>query len=105
MVRVINVYFTRDYDQFNNKMATGWSNNATRALLAIWGEENIQEQLDGVARNRDIYEKISNCLSEQGFEYTWKQCRTKIKNLTQRYRKVSAFSFRCVFKELIIYSL
>ena len=57
MVRVINVYFTRDYDQFNNKMATGWSNNATRALLAIWGEENIQEQLDGVARNRDIYEK------------------------------------------------
>ena len=29
-------------------MAAGWSAEATRALITIWGEENIQEQLDNV---------------------------------------------------------
>ena len=67
----------------------GWNNSATRALIAVWGEQNIQEQLDGVARNRVVYEKVSASLLEMGFTFTWKQCRTKVKNLTQSYRKVS----------------
>uniref|UniRef100_A0A1X7V6C0 Myb/SANT-like DNA-binding domain-containing protein n=1 Tax=Amphimedon queenslandica TaxID=400682 RepID=A0A1X7V6C0_AMPQE len=70
-------------------MAAGWSAEATAALLAIWGEENVQEQLDGVARNRSIYERILSKLKEKSFNYNWKQCRTKVKNLTQQYRKVS----------------
>uniref|UniRef100_A0A1X7U4R8 Myb/SANT-like DNA-binding domain-containing protein n=1 Tax=Amphimedon queenslandica TaxID=400682 RepID=A0A1X7U4R8_AMPQE len=70
-------------------MAAGWSAEPTAALLAIWGDENVQKQLDGVARNRSIYEKISSKLKEKSFNYNWKQCRTKVKNLTQRYRKVS----------------
>lgn len=37
-------------------MATGWSHEATRALLSIWKEQDIQSQLDGVQRNRVIYE-------------------------------------------------
>ena len=36
-------------------MATGWSQKATSALLSIW-EEHIKNQLDGVQRNRVIYE-------------------------------------------------
>ncbi|XP_011406090.1 PREDICTED: zinc finger and SCAN domain-containing protein 29-like [Amphimedon queenslandica] len=69
-------------------MAAGWSAEPTAALLAIWGDENVQKQLDGVARNRSIYEKISSKLKEKSFNYNWKQCRTKVKNLTQRYRKI-----------------
>ena len=30
-------------------MAAGWTDNATRALLSVWGEQNVQEQLDGVS--------------------------------------------------------
>ena len=70
-------------------MAAGWTADETRALVGIWGQENIQNELDGVARNRTIYEKIAKELREIGYEKTWQQCRTKIKNLTQKYRKVS----------------
>ena len=37
-------------------MATGWSQKATSALLSIWKEEDIKNQLDGIQRNRVIYE-------------------------------------------------
>ena len=60
----------------------------TRALIAIWGEQNIQEQLDNVSINKAIYEKISAAMRAKGFDFDYKQCRTEIKNLTAKYRKV-----------------
>jgi len=39
-------------------MAAGWSVKATCALIALWGEHNVQEKLDGVSRNKTIYENI-----------------------------------------------
>ena len=33
-------------------------------------------------------ERISRELRNKGYDKTWQQCRTKIKNLTQKYRKV-----------------
>ena len=69
-------------------MAAGWSGEETRALVSVWGQENTQSELDGVTRNRTIFERIAKELREMGFEKTWQQCRTKIKNLTQKYRKV-----------------
>ena len=79
-------------------MAAGWSTDATKALLSVWGEQNIQNQLDGVVRNRVIYEKVSERLCEPGYEFTGKQCRTKVKNLTQTYRKVLVFDFYYVLE-------
>ena len=72
-----------------NAMA-GWSAEETRALVSVWGEANIQSELDGVTRYRTVFERIAKEMAELGFEKTWQQCRTKIKNLTQRYRKVSS---------------
>ena len=66
-----------------------WTSEETRALVSVWGEANIQEELDGVTRNKVIYEKITKELEGLGYTRTWKQCRTKIKNLTQAYRKVA----------------
>ena len=66
---------------------------ATKAILSIWTENDIQSQLDGVARNSHIYEKIADDL---GHTKTWKQCRTKVKNMTQRYRKVIAICLETV---------
>ena len=71
-------------------MAAGWTVKATRALVSVWGQESMQSELDGVARNWSIFEKIAREPMAKGFEKTWQQCHAKLKNLTQKYRKVSA---------------
>ena len=73
------------------EMATSgpWSTEETRALLDVWGADNVQCSLDRVVRNRTVYQRVANGLAELGFEQTWQQCKTKVKNLVQRYRKVS----------------
>ena len=69
-------------------MATGWTYDQTKALISIWGQEDVQQELDGVIRNRTIYEKVASELGKVGVEKTWQQCRSKVTNLTFRYRKV-----------------
>ena len=34
-------------------MAAGRSNETTKVLLTVWGEQNIQNQLDGVVQNNE----------------------------------------------------
>ena len=36
-----------------------WSVQETRSLLGIWGDADVQSKLDGVVRNRTIYEQIA----------------------------------------------
>ena len=72
-------------------MAAGWSVEETRALVSVWGHANVQSELDSVIRNRVIFERISKELAELGYERTWQQCRTIVKNLTQKYRKVDGY--------------
>ena len=77
----------------------GWGLQETKALLGVWGAEDVQRQLDGIVRNRIIYEKIAAELAELGYERTWQQCKTKIRNMIQKYRKVS---FELIHESLII---
>ena len=67
---------------------TVWSDKEVKALIAIWGESSVQEELDGAVRNQAIYQRIAKKLHEQGYERDWKQCRAKIKNLKTNYREV-----------------
>ena len=67
---------------------TVWSDKEVQALIAIWGESNVQEELDGAVRNQAIFQRIAKQLGEQGYERDWKQCRAKIKNLKTKYREV-----------------
>ena len=60
----------------------------TSALLSAWGDEKIQEALTGCHRNKTIYKTISWRMQEFGWERSWHKCRTKMKNLVGRYRKV-----------------
>ena len=71
-------------------MATSvhWTEAETKALLSVWGSEQIQSELDGVVRNKNIYERISNQLNKSGVSRNWKQCRDRVKNLLAKYRKV-----------------
>ena len=70
-------------------MAAGWTADETKALIGIWGEEEVQNALDGVVRNKTIYQKIAAAMARLGYAKTWQQCRTKVKNLVQKYKKVS----------------
>ena len=65
-----------------------WEDREVRALIAVWGESNVQEQLDGVTRNKVVYEQISREHKKQGIEQEWKQCRDKIKNLKTQYKDI-----------------
>ena len=78
-------------------MASGWTAEMTRALVSVLGQANVQSELDGVVRNRTIFERISRELKEMGIHRTWQQCRTKVKNLTQKYRKVSNEGMQLVY--------
>ena len=69
-------------------MSGSWSIEETKTLISIWGEESVQSRLDCAHRNRHIFEQIVREMSDKGYEKTWQQCRTKIKNLIQKYRKV-----------------
>ena len=82
-------------------MATGWDYEQTKAFISIWGQDNVQRELDGVARNRTVYERISSELRKVVVEKTWQQCCYKVKNLTFRYKKVSGrLSLVCVSSQL-----
>ena len=52
-----------------------------------WGAEDVQSQLDGVARKKAIFEKIASSLANHGYHRTWQQCKTKIKNMTSTLYK------------------
>ena len=52
----------------------GWSSEAIKVLISVWGEQNIQEQLDGVSRNKSIYEKIAAAMRARGHQSDYKQC-------------------------------
>ena len=71
------------------KMASGtnWNKDETLKLLDIWGQENVQAQLEGCKKNQAVYEKIAKELQEVGYERTYQQYRDKVKKLKGEYRK------------------
>ena len=52
----------------NTSRGSSWSDNEVKALIAIWGEDNIQEELDGAVRNRVIFDNIATKMREKGYE-------------------------------------
>ena len=68
-------------------MVAGWTSEDTKALIGIWGEEEVQNALDGVVRNKTIYQKVASAMAGLGYVKTWQQCRTKVKNLVQKYKR------------------
>ena len=72
-----------------------WTLEETRALISVWGNQRVQSQLDTAFRNRLIYERVEREMRDMGYSRSWEQCRTKIKNLSQRYRKVRCLLLIC----------
>ena len=61
-----------------------WSDKEVKGL--IWGDEKVQEELDGAVRNKSAFKKISRNIIEMGIMRDWKQCSDKVKNLTVAYK-------------------
>ena len=47
-------------------MASGWNYEQWMALISIWGQEDVQRELDGVTRSRTVYERITSELRKLG---------------------------------------
>lgn len=62
-----------------------WSDAETRALLTIWGEEDVQTALDGNFRNSHVYRDVASRLRLVGYERTPDQCRVRVKSLKRQY--------------------
>ena len=69
-------------------MSATWSDDETRKLIELWGENAIWEQLEGSKRNKHIYGKLSDLLVKEGVTKSGEQCRTKVKKLRQDYKKI-----------------
>ena len=67
---------------------TIWSEKEVRALIHVWGDGKIQEELDGAKKNKPIFQTISKKLQDHGYNRDWQQCRAKIKSLKGEYRAV-----------------
>ena len=62
-----------------------WTNDKVATIIDIWANVEIQGQLDGMRRNKKVYERISEEMAARGFVRTFKQCRNKIKWLKHEY--------------------
>ncbi|XP_044768881.1 multifunctional protein ADE2 isoform X1 [Neomonachus schauinslandi] len=71
-----------------NEGGKHWTVPEVRALIGIWSDISIQQQLEGTVRNKRIFEQIAAKLQKSGIERDWKQCRTKYKNLKHEYKIV-----------------
>ena len=68
---------------------TVWTEGETQALLHVWSDQSVQLKLKAVSKNRTIYEAIARSLTDMGYRKRREgQCKTKIKNLTAKYRRV-----------------
>ncbi|ESP03467.1 hypothetical protein LOTGIDRAFT_171404 [Lottia gigantea] len=57
-----------------------WSNEETLALLDVWGDDNIQAQMDGTTRDAKVYVLLANTLHQLGYERNATQVKYKVKN-------------------------
>ena len=56
-------------------MAAAWREEETVKLIEVWGEDDIQEKLEGCTRNKHIYQKISDGMKAAGYDRSAIQCR------------------------------
>ncbi|EPY86478.1 hypothetical protein CB1_000310003 [Camelus ferus] len=71
-----------------NEGGKHWTVPEVRALIGIWSDRGIQQQLERTVRNKRIFEQIAAKLQKLGIDRDWKQCRTKYKNLKHEYKTV-----------------
>ena len=67
-----------------------WGDEETLKLIEVWGQDNIQAQLEGCKRNTQVFAKIASEMRDAAhwYERIRDQCQDKIKKLKGEYRKI-----------------
>ena len=65
-----------------------WTDTEVQALISVWSDSTVQNELDGAVRNKLVFQKVAQRLREKNVNRDWKQCRDKVKNLKTKYREV-----------------
>ncbi|XP_056139100.1 uncharacterized protein LOC130115457 [Lampris incognitus] len=63
-----------------------WSMSETKALLNIWADEAVQQQLEGVCRNEEVIQFMVDELAKSGIQRTTTQVREKLKKMRHLYK-------------------
>ncbi|XP_059923039.1 multifunctional protein ADE2 isoform X1 [Gadus macrocephalus] len=64
-----------------------WTDKEVRALLCVWADRTIRDQLKCTLRNKSIFQEMAHQMQQNfGVVRNWKQCRTKYKNLKYEYK-------------------
>lgn len=69
-------------------MADNWWSDEAKLLISLWGDLAVQEKLNSMHNKKPIWEQISAKMAAAGYTRSAQQCRIKINNLKQKYRKV-----------------
>ncbi|XP_068758147.1 zinc finger and SCAN domain-containing protein 29-like [Montipora capricornis] len=69
-----------------------WGFVETKTLICLWAEEDIQRQLASMGRKKNIWEGIAMKLQESGYSRSGDQCKTRMHNLQQKYKKVKTLN-------------
>ncbi|XP_005164569.2 uncharacterized protein isoform X1 [Danio rerio] len=71
----------------DDRKKVAWSDAETLILLQLWGNEQVQQNLQRCPHNGHIYSDISEKLNTHGYLRTAEQCHTRIKRLKISYRQ------------------
>ncbi|KAJ7308370.1 hypothetical protein JRQ81_008910 [Phrynocephalus forsythii] len=66
---------------------SSWQYQETAALLQLWGQAPVQEELRTSHRNRETFERIAEGMRRRGFPRGAAECRTKTKKLKGEYKQ------------------
>ncbi|KAI0237702.1 hypothetical protein LSAT2_011720 [Lamellibrachia satsuma] len=87
------------YKKVADRGAT-WSNDEVDTSIDVWGEEEVQHQLDGYTRNSHIFDRIVERMTAAEYDRTASQCRIKIKAIKREYREynlLDSLDYNAVF--------
>ncbi|XP_036978107.1 uncharacterized protein LOC119032725 isoform X1 [Acanthopagrus latus] len=65
-----------------------WSSAEVQALVTLWADPSVQEELLLSTRNTRVYTHLSDKLASLGFNKAPNKCREKIKKLKQEYKRI-----------------
>uniref|UniRef100_A0A8C2A6N9 Zgc:113263 n=1 Tax=Cyprinus carpio TaxID=7962 RepID=A0A8C2A6N9_CYPCA len=71
----------------DDRKKVAWSDAETVILLQLWGNEQVQQNLQRCPHNGHIYSEISEKLNAHGYLRSAEQCHTRIKRLKISYRQ------------------
>ena len=66
-----------------------WKDCEVKALLSIWADDVIQQNLEGMVRNTVVFRDIAAKMADSGFNRNADQCRRKIKKLKMDFKKAT----------------